>query len=110
MNPRARAFALVALALPAAPCSCLLLLLLLPGLPLCSLPPFVINQPQASDKRHLSSHITHPSNTTTSSFIVISPSVLSCVHGPIDSDSSAVPRSPSSKPTPPYSTSSFEPP
>lgn len=45
--------------------------------------PFVINQPQTSDKRHLSCshHTTHPSNTTSSSFIEISPSVLSCVHG-----------------------------
>jgi hypothetical protein len=57
------------------------LLLLLPGSLLSA--PFVINQPQTSDKRHLSCshHTTHPSNTTSSSFIEISPSVLSCVHG-----------------------------
>jgi hypothetical protein len=67
------------------------LLLLLPGSLLSA--PFVINQPQTSDKRHLSCshHTTHPSNTTSSSFIEISPSVLSCVHGSIDSDSSAPP-------------------
>jgi hypothetical protein len=76
MNPRARAFALAA----PSPCSCRCCFCCLA---LCSLPPFVINQPQTSDKRHLSCshHTTHPSNTTSSSFIEISPSVLSCVHG-----------------------------
>lgn len=86
MNPRARAFALAA---PSCSCRCCFCCLAC----LSASSPFVINQPQTSDKRHLSCshHTTHPSNTTSSSFIEISPSVLSCVHGSIDSDSSAPP-------------------
>jgi hypothetical protein len=65
------------------------LLLLLPGLPLSLLSPPLCDQSTRGlgQETPLIDH----HNTTTSSFIVISPSVLSCVHGPIDSDSSAPP-------------------